>query len=243
MRSLLMRCSTVRVALLSLFAAASCATPSPLAVTSPDEELASLLRELENARDGELARGGEPRSTARAATEGAVAAELRRLALAHPYHVPTLVALAATAYERRDLVQAQTMLDQALSHEPTHLQAVLLRARIAAELGNLPYARRKLKELLEISPDEPELHEAYAGVLYLAGDFEDAKVELDLAEHLEAEALWRIEYHRGLIAEAEGREEDALESYRRCLDENPDFEPAARRDRWLRGHAAAAESD
>ena len=57
--------------------------------------------------------------------------EMRNLATLHPRHVPTLVANAALAYEGGDPVRAQKYLDQALRVDPGHVQATLLRIRIA----------------------------------------------------------------------------------------------------------------
>jgi tetratricopeptide (TPR) repeat protein len=158
--------------------------------------------------------------------------------------VPSLVAFAALALERNDRVLAQKALDQALSVDPAHVPATLLRIRIATEEGSLSFARRTIERLLHIVPDDPDLHEARAGVLHLQGEHEQALAELDLVDRLkESGPIWRTSYHRGLILEAGGRLDEARELYRRSLEENPGFEPASRRWRWLESHSDGSAAD
>ena len=230
-------CLRILLLALPLMPAFSCLTPEPAAMTSPDEELEILLSELEGARGGfdgdETTLDGGRRFPS--ATELELARALRQLAFEHPRHVPTLVANAAVAFEANDFVGAQRYLDQALRLDPTHVSGTLLRVRIAAEQGNLPFAMRRVREQLEQAPDDPRLRETLAGIHYLLGDFTAANEQLDLALALaeEGENEWRIEYHRGLIAEGEGDNDRAREHYRRSQDLNPEFEPSLRRWRWL----------
>ena len=211
---------------------------------SPDARLADLLVELRDLRGGfsrsELGVGYDE-----AEQEGRIIADVRALALDHPRHVPTLVANASLAFEAADPVGAQKYLDQALRVEPRHIDATLLRVRIAAEAGNLPYARRRLEELLDLTPDEASLHEALAGVLYLDGEYERATRELELAARLRETTVpgGVTDYHRGLVAEAAGDLDAARAHYRRSLELDPDFEPAARRWRWLEYGAPEGEPD
>ncbi len=217
-----------------LLGAWGCVSPAPSRVTSPDVELEALLESLRDARGGTYADTGD-NSRSSAEREGALQEGLRRLALTHPTHVPTLVANAALAYERRQPIQAQKYLDQALHHDPNHVPATLLRVRIASESGNLPYARRKLSDLIQVVPDSAEVREAYSGVLYLDGDYDGAARELDMVDRLRGDGsmVWRTDYHRGLIAEAQGNYIRAGEFYRRSQELAPGFAPAARRARWL----------
>jgi tetratricopeptide (TPR) repeat protein len=231
-------------------------SPSPSQVVSPDEELAAILNHLREMRGGEFSTdlngtqavrppvvvpAADSTSTSSrdrdhsAAVEGELLARLRELGFTYPGHVPTLVANAALAYERHDSILAQKYLDQALNHDPANLSAILLRVRIASEDGNLPFARRVLRERIELFPDSPNLHEAYSGVLYLMGEYEEALAELDLVDSLQDESMgtWRTDYHRGLIAEASGRFEEARNYFRRSREQRPDFERASRREKWL----------
>lgn len=221
-------------------AGAGCLTPSPRHVGSPDTQLESLLVDLRDTRGGTFERDRAVGSD-EAGREAMVSREVSALALRFPRHVPVLVANASLAFERRDFIGAQKYLDQALQLDPVHAEATLLRVRIAAEAGNLPYARRKLREQLALAPDHAELREAHSGVLYLLGEYEEALAELDVADRLrgdEAET-WKTNYHRGLIAEAQGDLDEAQEFYRLSCEENPEFELAARRHRWLEGRPEA----
>ena len=237
----LLRAAT-RFALIAAFACSACLSPPPSYVGSADAQLEQLLVGLRDVRGGGFEREG-PTGTQAAAMEGQLIREVRGLALAFPRHVPILVANASLAYERRDFVGAQKYLDQALQVDPVHREATLLRVRIAAEAGNLPYARRKLGEQLAYAPDDADLREAHSGVLYLLGDFDEALEELDVADRLreDGEGRWRTDYHRGLIAEARGELEEARDFYRESHEQNPDFEPAARRWRWLEGELGGDE--
>ena len=57
---------------------------------------------------------------------------------------------------------------------------------------------------------------------FLQSDWEAAEKRLRAAERLGAPD-WRVAYHRGLIAEARGRIDEAEAHYRRSLDASPSF--------------------
>ena len=231
----------IQICLLVPVLVGSCLSPNPDHVSSPDAELASLLGDLRSVRDGNFKvstqRGSDAAEKSRhaAKVEGEIAGELRELGFLYPGHVPSLVANAALAYERSDSVGAQKYLDQALSCDPANIPAILLRVRIASEGGNLPYARRKLREQLEILPEVAELRQAYSGVLFLMGEYGEAGAELDMVDRLKGvtNGTWQTNYHRGLIAEAEGELDLAHAFFRRSIEQEPSFLPAARRARWL----------
>ena len=221
--------------LLAFCSLASCLTPTPTWYGKPDQELEALLSQLRDVRGGAFE--GEASRAPESPQEGELVRAIEALSLTYPSHVPVLVACASLAYERSDSVRAQKLLDQALAIRPDHVPATLLRVRIASEAGNLPYARRRLTEQLQLTPDDSVLHEAYAGVLYLLGDYEEALLELDLSDRLRRapQGGWSTNYHRGLIAEAQGDLGAALGYYQLSCAQNTEFEPAARRRRWLEG--------
>jgi len=218
-----------------------CLTPPPTKTISPDERLESLLTQLRDVRGGEFDGGSEHGGAT--PREAQLIRRIHELTLTFPRHVPILVASASLAYENNDSVRAQKYLDQALALEPSNAVATLLRVRIAAEAGNLPYARRKLGEQIDLAPDDPSLREALSGIHYLAGDYEDALEELDIADRLRDDDENRsvTQYHRGLIAEAQGDVEAAKEHYRQSQEQDPEYQPAARRLRWLEASAAPEE--
>ena len=107
-----------------------------------------------------------------------------------------------------------------------------MRGRIAIQQGNLPFARRLLEEHVQLAPDSSELREALASVHYLLGDLTRARRELEIAERLGA-PRWRVAYHRGLLEEADGKPEAAIDYYRRALEGNPGWDRARARLRGL----------
>lgn len=160
--------------------------------------------------------------------------ELGRLALVCPGHVPTLMANAVVAYDEHQSVAAQQMLDQILAEARSHPDAAVLRARIAIEEGNLPFARRLLEQQIKLAPDHAGLHETYGATLYLERKLPDAIRELTTAGAFGA-PRWRIAYHLGLVAEASGQLEAARRYYTEALEANPGWAPAQSRLKGLRG--------
>jgi Flp pilus assembly protein TadD len=76
------------------------------------------------------------------------------------------------------------------------------------------------------------LRETYAAALYLTGQTEEARRELDVAADLGA-PRWRIAYHLGLIEEASGQVENARRLYGEALAGNPGWAPAQSRLKGL----------
>jgi tetratricopeptide (TPR) repeat protein len=158
--------------------------------------------------------------------------EIERLAMVCPGHVPTLMANAVLAYDARQAARAQQFLDQIFEQRAARPDAAVLRARIAIDEGNLPFARRFLDQQIRLSPDHAGLREALGATLYLSGRMADAQRELTAAADLGA-PRWRIAYHLGLIEEAAGRTEDAKRFYAEAVAGNPDFAPAQARLKGL----------
>jgi tetratricopeptide (TPR) repeat protein len=186
----------------------------------PDSQLASLLTPLEEARGAGCAAWPSDCDNLRR--------EIERQALICPGHAPTLLTNAVIAYEAGSALKAQQFLDRIFERPGSHPDAAVLRARIAVEEGNIPFARRFLEQQILLAPDQAALRETHAGVLYLAGDSEHARIELNAASELGA-PRWRIAYHLGLIEEAQGRVETAKRFYSEAVAGNPDFAAAKAR--------------
>jgi tetratricopeptide (TPR) repeat protein len=205
--------------------AAACAARSPLEhqeCTSPDAMLAGLLPRLEELR-------------AKGCTEecGRLRREIERMAVICPTHSPTLMANAVLAFDERRLEQSQQWLDQILGQSRPHADAAMLRARIAVEEGNLPFAHRLLEQHIRLVPDHAGLHETYGATLYLERDLAGAERALMIAAALGA-PRWRIAYHLGLIEEGSGRFDDAIRHYTEALEGNPGWAAAQSRLNALR---------
>src|ERR1041385_2614692 len=151
----------------SVVSMACSAATSPLAhqqCTNPDARLVAVLQPLEAAR-----------------ANGCIGAdcdrlrrEIARLAVICPGHAPTLMANAVMAYDDHQSAQSQQYLDEILAQPRTYPEAAVLRARIAIDEGNLPYARRLLEQQIKLVPDHSGLHETYAAALYLDGKMPQA---------------------------------------------------------------------
>lgn len=132
------------------------------------------------------------------------------------------LASAILAFERRQLQKAQAILDAMLAASPGDADASLLRARIAIDEGNLPFALRFLARQVQAAGNHAGLRETYASVLYLNGDLEGARAQLAYARKLGAPE-WRVAYDLGLIAEAAKDWKAAREQYRQAQKLRPEW--------------------
>jgi tetratricopeptide (TPR) repeat protein len=223
------RCAALAATLI----ASACATTSPLLrqeCYNADAQLAKLLQPLEALR----AKGCDAGIAQRGTSEcDGLRRELERLAVICPGHAPTLMANAVIAYDEHRPAKSQQFLDEILAQSRSYPDAAVLRARIAVEEGNLPFARRLLAQQIKVVPDHAGLHETYAAILYLERQLPEARRELTTAGALGA-PRWRVAYHLGLIEEASGRLDEALRYYSEALDGNPEWAPAQSRLNGLR---------
>lgn len=221
----------------SLMMTTACATTAPLVrqqCLNPDAQLAAVLKPYEELR----ANGCDGASGQRGVSEcDRLRREIERLTVVCPGHTPTLMANAVLAYDDQQPAEAQQLLDLILAQQRSHPDAAVLRARIAVEEGNVPFARRLLEQQIKLVPDHSGLHETFAATLYLDGRMDEAKGELTMAGALGA-PRWRIAYHLGLIEEAAGRTDDASRFYAEALQGNPGWAPAESRLRALKAKPA-----
>ncbi len=193
----------------------------------PSVRVQKLLQQWQAVRDkgGSCASGGRRSPYVDC---GRIQAEIERLVVDFPTHPDVLLANAVIAFETNQSEKAQDYLDALIRQPETMPGVVVLRSRLALRDGNLPYARRLLSEQIQLSPDSAELREALAAAEYLAGEFDEARRQLRVAERLGAPA-WRVAFNRGLLAEAEGDSQGAMEYYRATIEANPEFEAARSR--------------
>ena len=213
-----------------------CASAPPLSrqqCDNPDVKLAAVVRPLEEQR----AKGCEPLVPNGPGSCDELRRDLERLLMVCPGHAPTLMANAVLAYDDRRPAKAQQLLDQLLSQTPSDPDAAVLRARIAIEDGNMPFARRLLAQQIRFTPDHAVLHETFGATLYLAREWAEARRELVTAGALGAPA-WRIAYHLGLVEEGSGRPEEARRYYAEALEGNPAWAPAESHLKALRARDA-----
>jgi tetratricopeptide (TPR) repeat protein len=221
------------------FTISGCATRSPLLrqqCYDADKQLASVLQPLEALRaqgcSTAIGRGGGS-DCYRLETEVA------RLAVVCPGHAPTLMANAVIAYDNHRPEEAQQFLDQILSQSRPYPDAAVLRARIALEEGNAPFARRLIEQQIKLVPDHAGLREVHAATLFLDHRLDEARAELTTAGALGA-PRWRVAYHLGVIEEVSGRPEEAARLYTEALQGNPGWAEADSRLRALRAASPPA---
>ena len=232
----MMRHPAIPVACLVMTAA--CATNPVLRQQcyNPDARLARLLQPYQELRakdctvDESIERGG--------AECDRLEREIVTLGVVCSAHAPTLMANAVIAYDKQRPADSQQMLDVILSQPRGYPDAAVLRARIAIEEGNIPFAQRLLGQQIKLVPDHAGLHETHAAALYLAGKMAEARGELTMAGRLGA-PRWRIAYHLGLIEEALGLRAEASQLYAEALQGNPGWAPADSRLKALRATGAA----
>ena len=230
----------VRVAVAAcLVTMSACASRSPIVrqqCYNPDAQLAAVLPPFEALR----AKGCDPAAVERGTSEcERLQREIERLAVVCPGHAPTLMANAVIAYDDQRPAESQQLLDLILSQPRAYPDAAVLRARIAIEEGNVPFARRLLAQQIRLVPDHSGLHETHAAALYLEGNLPEARNELTMAGVLGA-PRWRIAYHLGLIEETSGRADEAAKLYTEALAGNPGYEPAESRLKALQARSAAS---
>ncbi len=211
-----------------------CATTSPLRqleCAAPDARLAALLSDYD-ALTPSTCESEEGREC------GRLRSDIEQLSLTCPAHEPSLFAVAIISYEDGDSARAQQFLDRLLSRPAPRPEAAVLRARLALDDGNLPFARRLLEQQLRVSPDHPGLHELLASVYFLGKDLTAADRELNAAGRLGA-PRWRVAYHLGLLSEAGGRTAEAARLFEESVAGNPGWDGASSRLRALRAYETA----
>jgi len=187
--------------------------------TLPDLELAEAWDLLEEARSTPGGCDHDARGMDRCR---ALHREIERIAFVCPNHIPSLMTTAVLAYEDKDFAKASERLSSILNLVKVHPDAAVLRARIALEEGNLPFALTFLKQRMELSPDHAQLREVYAATLFLSGRLEEARTQLAVAEQLGA-PRWRVAYHLGLFEERRGELQKARLLYQESVDLKSDW--------------------
>lgn len=216
---------------------ASCQTAVPgyrYEGLGPDERVLVLADALAQQRES----GGGDMNDGILVDPERIGNELRQLALEYPSHAPTLYLLATLSFEKGRHERAAAYLDDLFVATPIHPEAGLLRSRLAIADGNLNSARRTLEEQIRYTPDHAALREALGSVAFMEGDFDEGRLQLEMAHRLGA-PRWRVRYNMGLIEEAANKPNQAMLHFEHCLDERPNFRPAASRLAALRAESEA----
>ena len=152
-------------------------------------------------------------------------AQIERMSVDCPKNPDVVMANALLAFEARNLIGAQQLLDELLGMSVAYPEAASLRARIALQQGNSKFAIRFLEEQIQISGDDPGLREIYASALYLSGRYDEAQSQLMTAQRFGSPS-WRIAFGQGLVEEAKGRFNEAASRYQDALKIKPGWKQA-----------------
>lgn len=233
-----LKASLLCAAFVATLLSSGCVRPSaPLLrqeCLNPDAQLAIVLQPFEALRAKGCDAGVNRQGTSECVR---LLREIERLTVVCPGHAPTLMANAVIAYDEQLRAKSQQFLDQILAQSRSYPDAAVLRAQIAVEEGNLPFARRLLEQHIKLVPDHAGLYETYGATLYLQRQLPEARQALTTAAALGA-PKWRTAYHLGLVEEASGRFEEALRYYAEALAGKPGWAPAQSHLNGLRGKTA-----
>lgn len=199
--------------------------PPPECPGDPDAAVMELRRDWQRAPYVGLYEGtdcGDCESDVK--PKALIRRETENLLYRFPRHVPTRLFAALLAYEADDPVRAVEHLDTLLELQPVHPEAAVLRARIALESGNIPFAKTFLREQVALRPNDPALHEALSSAHFMDDNLDDALASLDVADRLGA-PQWRVAYNRGVIEEARGNSQVAAGHYKSSLSLMPHWSP------------------
>ena len=158
--------------------------------------------------------------------------QIERLSVDCPNNPDVIMANALLAFDARNFVRSQQLLDELFGLRVNYPEAAVLRARIALEQGNQQFALRFLDQQIRQTGDHAGLRETYASALFLVGRLDEAQTQLVIARGLGA-PVWRIAYGQGLIEEAKGRSAEAGLRYREALEAKPGWKLAESRLRAL----------
>jgi len=198
----------------------------------PDARLGSLLADLDRARVTSPRHDVIDGDESVFIDSGHLRNEFERLGLEFPNHARIQAANAQIANDAGEREKAELYAERALALDPADPDSAALRARLLAESGNLAAASALLVTAVERRPDHFLLRETEAAIAFASDDSERAKSALLAAERLGA-PRWRIEYHRGLLAERGADRVAARAHYEAVLKECPEHEPTIRRLRGL----------
>ena len=148
--------------------------------------------------------------------------EAMALYAAYPNNERVKLATAAMLYQSGRAIDAAYLLDQILKYHQPRPEAAILRSRISIESGNLAFAKKLVKEQIQLNPTYHDLHELLASIHFLNRDYAESFNTLIRSEQLGA-PNWRVSYHRGLIFEKQGKYEAACQQYFSSVSQKPSF--------------------
>ena len=113
--------------------------------------------------------------------------------------------------------EALQKLDAALASAPEYHDAMLLRAQVRSEEGQLEPAAQDLQKLLAADPGNAEAHAMLAGVYYDLGQYDKARTSIQAARQLKGDEAWFV-LDAALVEMAAGQAEPAKALVKEAID-------------------------
>lgn len=127
---------------------------------------------------------------------------------------------AVDAYNRGELLQAESICQQILAHAPRDAKALDLRGLIARATGRTELAIKSLELAVQVYSGDPQMHLHLAGAYQQAGRLHDSVASYRRAIEL-APDVWAMHFELGGLLRAVGMREEAIESYYRAIHLDP----------------------
>lgn len=143
----------------------------------------------------------------------------------------------ARYYARRDLDMAVNDLTTTLRLDPRRHEVYRMRALARAELGEWTSLRDDCSAALQFLSPSAELYNLRGTACYRQEDYAGAIADYESAIKLEPRRPESY-YNRGLAREQAGKQREALADFKQALLLKPDFEPAARSLKAMKGQTA-----
>ncbi len=151
--------------------------------------------------------------------------ELRRILKRDPNHVEAARLLAVIAADKKAHRDAEVMLRHAIGNAPDYVRLWVDLCVTCREQDKYDDALECAEKVLELAPDMAESFMLHAGVLGAMGDHEGAIRQYETALGITPNrpgVLCSMAHHQKTI----GRQDEAIATYRRCIDVKPSHSEA-----------------
>lgn len=140
----------------------------------------------------------------------------------NPENVTAIRLLAEIGIKIGVFIDAERLLERCLELAPDFKLARLNYANVLSKREKLPEALSEIDHLLVGEPERPAYHAQRAAILVRMGDFERAiPVYEHLLENFQAQPSIELSYGHAL--KTVGRQQEAIEAYRRAIELRPEF--------------------
>jgi len=144
----------------------------------------------------------------------------RRILTQDPNHVEAARLLAQIAAGKKRFSDAEILLQRVLKTAPDYTRAWVDLSNIQREMGKLYESLESAEKVIALTPEQSESHLLYAGAAGTVGNHVAAITACERAHELSPDKpgpLCTMGHHQKTV----GRQDDAIASYRRCIQVKP----------------------